>query len=298
MTITEVLQELNVPHAEAGHRHVTHGWVGVDCPRCSPGSGSFKLGIHAAGGWANCWSCGGQNPAWALAQASGRPRHRVEALLAACYGAGRVLERRGRPEGVLKVPKGLHPLAVPHQLYLTDRGFDPFRLERLWGLKATLLHPTLPWRIWIPIHHRGEVVSWTTRSIVDHGRRYRGAGQDEERLPARSLLYGADYCRHAVIVVEGPTDAWRIGPGAAATMGIAYTPAQVLAVGKFPVRVIAYDREPAAQRRAKRLGRQLQALPGKTYRVVLESADDPGGADPAEVAELRRKFLEPQGVYA
>ena len=28
--------------------------------------------------------------------------------------------------------------------------------------------PRLQWRIWIPIHYHGEIVSWTTRSLSDN----------------------------------------------------------------------------------------------------------------------------------
>jgi DNA primase len=123
--------------------------------------------------------------------------------------------------------------------------------------------------------------------------RYVSAKPAEEAMPIKSTLYGWDYVRHAAIVVEGPTDAWRIGPGAVATLGTSYSKAQVLLLTNLPVRVVCFDRDNEAQRRAKRLCCELAVFPGRTVNVCLEShlaASDPGGLR-EEVNELRQRFL-------
>jgi DNA primase len=121
--------------------------------------------------------------------------------------------------------------------------------------------------------------------------RYVSARPDQELTPHKSLLYGEDYTRHAVVICEGPTDAWRIGPGAVATMGLSVTLSQVYRMSRFPVRVICFDNESEARRRADRLAKQLQPLPGETYVAWIETGKDVAEADPAEVVELRRRFL-------
>ena len=102
--------------------------------------------------------------------------------------------------------------------------------------------------MFIPFHYQGEVVSWLTRSIGDKGQRYISASEGEESMDHKGLLYGANHCGHACVVVEGPLDAWAIGPGAVALCGTGYSRAQLLRISKFPVRVICLDRGIEAQR--------------------------------------------------
>ncbi len=106
-------------------------------------------------------------------------------------------------------------------------------------------------------------------------------------MPLKSLLFAMDLARHAVIVVEGPFDAMRIGPGAVATMGINYSQAQVNLIAAFPVRYVAADNEPNAQRMAVKLCQELEVFAGKTERICVD-AKDPGSASDKELRLLRR----------
>jgi len=191
----------------------------------------------------------------------------------------------------VKLPSGLQPLLEPHRAYLKGRGFDPDATAKLWGLRSIGMSGRLQWRIWIPITLDGELVSWTTRSIGRHTfQRYVSARPDEEVVPHKSVLYGADLARHAVIVCEGPTDAWRIGPGGCCLFGLNWTAEQVTEIGSFPVRAICFDR--GEMSRARRLASELEGWSGETHVVELESGDDPATADPEELAELRELYLD------
>jgi hypothetical protein len=183
----------------------------------------------------------------------------------------------------------MHPA---HAAYLRGRGFDPDHIQNLWKIRCIGPGFRLAWRIFIPILYGGEPVSWTTRTIGDRNpRRYIGAKPHEEAVPAKSLLYGEDFARHAVVVTEGPTKAWAVGPGAVAVMGTGYTRAQVRRIAKYPVRAILFDGEPVAQRVAAKLVNELECFPGVTANVRLESASQADRADRAEIRELRRRFL-------
>jgi len=107
----------------------------------------------------------------------------------------------------------------------------------------------------------------------------------------KSVLYGVDYIRHAAVVVEGPADAWRVGPGAVATFGVVVTPDQLARLARFPVRVVCFDSDPPGRARAAKLVSALAPFPGKTYDVVLD-AEDPGSATPKEIKKLRALFLD------
>jgi DNA primase len=176
--------------------------------------------------------------------------------------------------------------------YLSKRGFDYKEIQWLWQIKGIgIAERKLMWRLFIPVLHNNEVVSWTTRSIRDNTKyKYISAGPEQELLPHKNILYGSDYARHTVIIVEGPLDVWRIGPGAVATFGTAFTKQQVLALLKYPRRVVCYDNEKEAQDQALKLCDALGVFGGETLNVTLESKD-PDEAKPKEIKRLR-KFLE------
>lgn len=289
MTFSELLTELGVPYRTEGHQHCRPGWTQIDCPDCSPDSHHFRLGYNMEKGYFSCWSCGFRPTASTLMEVTQLPWPKVKELLDNVH---HVKATHVKPRGKLVLPSGLGPLHKSHRRYLERRGFDPDHLAERWGIQGIALSAKLSWRIFLPITHGGEVVSWTTRSInPDAGRRYISAGANEERIPHRSILFGEDFVRHAVIVTEGPFDAIRIGPGAVATMGLGYGRSQLQRISRYPVRVVCFDAEKAAQKRAGKLCRELQGFPGQTFRVVL-SGKDPADSPEREIIELRRRFLE------
>lgn len=293
MTFLDFLTAHGVPHVTDGHEHCRPGWVQLDCPLCcGRNAGRWRLGWNLAYNYANCWACGRVDRVMAVASLTGLDFNTIKSALAA-MPRGRELDPELKRTGRLKLPEGREPLLLPHYRYLEGRGYRNVKeLVRLWGIEGIGLKSlAYAWRIFIPIYSNDEVVSWTTRSISDtHARRYRTAPAADEAVSCKKLLYGADYARAAVIVVEGPLDVWRIGPGAVATLGTAITQAQIRQLANFPSRAICFDNEPAAQTRARRLSDALAGLPGETVNVVLD-AKDAGSATDEEVQELRRAFL-------
>lgn len=137
------------------------------------------------------------------------------------------------------------------------------------------------------------MVSWTTRSISDrHSERYISASPQEESIDHKTLLYSEDYVRETIIVCEGPTDVWRIGPGAVSTFGTSFSQGQVDKICRYPRRVVCFDRESFAQRRAAELCDLISPFPGETFNIKLETGKDPGNCDIKEIKKLRSLFLE------
>ena len=188
----------------------------------------------------------------------------------------------GIPPGVGPTPWLLHC-----REYLEGRGFDPDQLGAIWEIGV------LAAGIYIPIHYHGVVVTHTLRQLRMPGTvRYVSCPADREAVSAKDLLYGEDLCRGAIVIVEGPTDAWAIGPGAVATMGLSFSRAQVLKMSKHPLRVVCFDAEEQAQKKARELVALLSAFPGETVKVQLETGKDPGECDKSEILEIRRRFLD------
>lgn len=295
--LIEIFDQHGVAWKSGGsHHHVRKNWIGVDCPRCSPGSGKYRLGFEADGRRANCWVCGRVNA--------------VEMIMRLCRTTERDAARLWNSRELrgwapppandkwrakqLKIPNGVGELLPQHRRYLQDRGFDADSVARLWGVQGIGLAAQLAWRLYIPIYDRwGRQVSWTTRSLAPHAeRRYISASPQDELESLKSVLYGAHLCRSVIVVVEGPIDAWAVGPGAAATLGLGATSQQISRLAEYPVRIVCFDNEPDAQHRASALCCQLRAQAGVTENVVLESGKDPADADPAEIAELRSLYLD------
>lgn len=286
MSLEDFLTQNNVEyHEHGGHHHATQGRLQVDCPFCSPKSGKFRMGLGVSYPVASCWTCGSFSLYKALIELTGLSYNTVKGV---CKDFEDVLpvqlvNRRGK----LELPDGICDLLPIHHKYLRGRCLDPDKLVRLWGIQGIGLSARFAWRILVPIKHFGEVVSWTTRSVSDDGKRYLSASPDQERISHKEILFGSDLARHAISIHEGPFDVFNIGPGATATCGVSYTRQQVSQMARFPIRIICFDNEPEAQNRARKLCEELSTLPGETTNVNLD-ADDPGSASKEEVRKFRR----------
>jgi hypothetical protein len=289
MKFKELLQEQGIDFRDSGHEHCRPGWIQLDCPYCSADWKHYRLGYNISAGYLNCWTCGRHGLVETLATILGISYGQVKKLLG---DVDTELAPAKVERGKLVLPTGLGPLLKPHKDYLRRRGYKPDELQRLWEIRGIdALGGVLSWRVFIPVHYRGRIVSWTTRSIDDqHSHRYRAARPEQESIDHRTLLYGLDYCRHSIVVCEGPTDVWRIGPGAVCTFGTGFSRAQVCAMAEFPIRVVCFDSAPDAQKRARELCDLLEVYPGETYNVVLESKD-PGSGTDEEIREIRLRFL-------
>jgi len=285
MTIQEILDKLEVEYLASGHHHCRPGWIQIrHCPFC--GSDNFHLGWNLQANFASCWRCGGHHGPKVLA-ALGLPAREASAIFHHVeHGAAPIKRERARVS--LKEPARRGPLGPSHQRYLLKRGYDPDQISRIWDVEGIGLAIRLSWRLYIPIIFRGRRVSWTTRAIGRGvAQRYISASSDEEVMNHKELVYGLDFCHHSVVVCEGPLDAWKIGPGAGALFGTAFTTAQTRTLIAIPRRFICFDSSPDAQERAKELCHQLACFPGVTENLLID-AKDPGEASERELRLIRK----------
>lgn len=289
-SMVSILEEYRVDHRIDSHEHCRPGWIQIDCPYCSPGWGHFRMGFCTYSPHFHCWACGHHQTLAVLSIITNLDWNTCKKLFDGVEVDTRYVPERAKD---LINPKGLSDLASPHANYLKGRGFDPKDLVSKWQIKSISVAPRLQWRIYIPIVYQGQVVSWTTRAIIDAEGvlRYQSAAAYEETVNHKDLLYAEDLARNAIIICEGPLDVWKIGPGAVATFGTGYTKAQVNKMVRYPVRVVCFDAQKDAQDQARKLCRELEVFPGDTYNVVLDSAKDAGAASVEELQELRKKFL-------
>ena len=283
--LTEFLDKHHIEWSTTG-KHSRSGWTQLqECPVCS--SQNYHLGIKNDLSRSSCYVCGGKNVAKLLKELTKASWGEIYKLL----GNRAYLPREEIQEhtGTYTPPTQVVPFskAGSTAAYLKQRGYDLDYCEKVWGLGATGPFSDYPFRVFIPITHRKRPVSWTARAAKGQEPRYQTAMEHQKSMDEKKLLFGADKARDKVIVVEGPLGAIRVGVGAVATMGLAVTQAQLSRLTEYQSRVICFDSEPAAQRRANRLAEQLASFPGHTSVVELD-ADDPGEIAQAEKESLRK----------
>jgi len=289
--LQQILNQYSIPTQGFGdHHHATRNWISMDCCYCSPNSGKFLLGIEITTGRTNCWKCGRRNPIETLSLLCNISQQEAISLW---KGTLRLQTKETPYRGKLKMLKGVKDLMIQHQKYIKSRGLDPDEITKLWGVKCTGITARLPWSLFIPIHDtRGRIISWTTRSIgKTNTRRYITAKKEEEAISLKSVLYGAHLARSTIVVVEGPIDAWTIGPGAVATCGVGFNQIQRSLMSNYSYRAVCFDSDDDAQKRARKLCKQLSASVGVTENIVLETGSDPSDAKFEEIQELREKYL-------
>ena len=76
-----------------------------------------------------------------------------------------------------------------------------------------------------------------------------------------------------------------------ATLGLGYTQAQVNRMVNYKTRVICFDNEKKAQKRASKLCNDLSVYPGETFNVKL-SGKDAASSPIKEIKEVRRRCLK------
>lgn len=297
MTIEELLIKYDVPYKKHGeHHHTTRGRIQTDCPNCSQGSNQFRMGLTRYS--ANCWGCGGHQIAYTLHQLTGADKDEINAVIYDGKGAAdySFKAEKTKTSGRVALPDPLTKLKSQHKRYLSNRDFDWEEVSHIWKIKGICEHSILDglvfsWRIFIPIFEGGNapanLASWTTRSIgKDVRARYISAKPEQEKYHHKDLLYGEWYCNNSIIVVEGPLDVWRIGPGAVCTFGTGYTRAQVLRIAQYPRRTICFDSDIVASRQAAEFGSELEMFSGTTNLITLDKGD-PASSSPAVVEKLR-----------
>jgi hypothetical protein len=291
MDLLQGFDRLGIEYKRKGqHHHATRGWLSIDCPFCSPNSKRYRLGIQISSGRANCYVCGALYAPKTLEKVVGGKIWEI------WHAIDFICIQLKKPDltGILDTPIGIGEMGEAHRQYLKRRGFNPDLIASLWSVQGIGLAKNLQWRLYIPIHDEfGRQVSWTTRSLSDEVKsRYISAKAEQEARSLKSVLYGAHLARSAVVVTEGPLDAWAIGAGAVATLGMSVSHEQTALIAGYLVRAICFDSTPDAQRRAEALCTSVSAFPGQTHRIILESGDDPAEADPAEIADIRSQFLD------
>jgi hypothetical protein len=284
------LREYRIPYYTEGP-NTTSGWVNVQCPFCS--DSSSHGGFNLAGGYYHCWKCGGHRLDIAVRRLTGLSRVDAKDLIFRHSSRGALagaMNRKREPKArKVDLPGG--PLDKDHRAYLESRRFDPDDLEKRYRLRGVGPVGRYKNRIVLPIYRNRKCVSFQARDITGrHPIRYLGPPIEESVVDYKRILYAADDVPGSrVLIVEGPTDVWRIGPGAVASFGTALTPYQIREAARWLEVFILFDSESEAQSKARAAAASLAAL-GRYVEIVEIGDSDPGDLPETEVAHLRKEL--------
>ena len=188
----------------------------------------------------------------------------------------------------MKLPSYFKPLQTPHKKYLISRGLNPRKTTQEWGLLSSGVIGPYRHRIVIPFFIGETIVSFTARALNKNIEpKYKAASEEMETYSHKLLLYGEwKVSTSSIVVVEGPVDVWKMGPGAVAITGINFSEEQISRLAKYDQIFIMFDNEEgAAQEQAEKL---LYALSPFTETILIE---DYGAADPGELSKKEAKKI-------
>lgn len=290
MQFTELCEKYNIPYRTTGD-HTSIGWVNLDCPYCGPNTQKFHLGYRISGGRFSCWKCGPKLAKETFGLLLSRLTPAQLKLAISALPVSKAVCGTPRTSGTLEFPPGIDKLADAHKAYLKKRNHYWKTLEDLWGVQGIDYRGLrYAWRLFIPFHYKHEIVSWTTRTISDDPEilRYLTAMKQQESVSHKELLYGYDYAKQVVVVVEGVFDVWRIGPGAVGLLGTRVSKQQIEKIARFPVRYVCLDQ--GAERYSQKLVEALHFYEGETYEIKLD-AKDPDSCTQKELKQIRKLLV-------
>lgn len=293
MNIEQLYLDYNIFFLTEGHKHTSPNWVHTECPFCT-GNPGYHLGYSLISENYTCWRCGWHPVSLTLSKLMRLPEYEVIKIIKE-YGITLKSDKREIIPLIKtkhKFPSNVIPLSLRHKVYLAKRKFDPEYLERTWKLMGTgpvsnLDNISYKHRILIPFIWEGNQVSFDSRDITGkHQNKYQACPKAREYIEHKSILYGnQEAWKETGIIVEGPTDVWRLGETAAATSGIKVTTAQIRVISKsFKKVIVIFDNEIEAQKQAKNLVKQLKFRGVKAKNLTVDS-------DPGSMKEDDAKYL-------
>jgi DNA primase len=187
-----------------------------------------------------------------------------------------------------------------HKRYLQSRNFDPDHLIKTWqllsaGPVSSLDNIDYKNRIIIPYQWDNQTVSFDSRSIsksASHEKRYKACPKEYEIVDHKNILYGKqEHWNKVGILVEGPTDVWRMGTSSFAVSGIQYTSNQVRVISRIFQRVaVCFDDDPQARIQATKIVAELKFRGVNAFRIDIEG--DPGSMKQEDANYLVKQLMK------
>lgn len=295
INMEQLLSDNRIPFITGGqHKRVGKSWIGIHCPFCV-GKQDYHLGFNKDSQAWSCWRCGKHYTFDVLHKLLNLTDNKIYQLIKQYQDRP---QRRREPE-IKERASSLYMPGEPldnvgaARIYIEGRGFNPDKIIKLYGVKATGPVGNYKHRIMIPIFYKGRIVSYQGRDITGKAElKYKACSEPEEIIHHKHIVYNYDSAEKITIVVEGILDAWRIGEGCVATFGVGYTTKQTQLLAMFKKVFILFDLDEDAQTRADHLAYHLQAMGTRAYIIsdLLNEGEDPAMLKKDEVRVLRKEI--------
>jgi len=280
-------------------KNISAGWLGVCCPFC--GEQNHHLGVNLETKRYSCWVC----------SETGTLLKLIGVVCRTTYGQShRVIDKyrgfhyeaqvRELSDAVI-YPNHMHELSSKGHNYLTDRGFDSKEIEKKYHLQETTNMSKLiigddkfnfRHRIIIPIIMDREIVTYTGRDWTGkQDPRYKNAPLEAGTLATAECLYNLDsVVNDRMLIVEGPTDVWKLGDEAVATLGVKFSNSQVNRIVKKNLKkvVILFD-ENAEQAGCLLYDALYPFIDDIQVHIITDK--DPGSLSSIEAHKLKWELL-------
>lgn len=289
-------RENNIRHEEAG-KNISPGWVGVyNCPFC--GDRSTHLGFNLNTGNFSCFTCKAKG--WVydyLERAQGLDRAQARIMCRPYFtGAPSDSVRLHRAyAGTVDLPPGATKDFTPPFLeYLNGRNYGEEVITR-YDLFCGGWSGPFKYRLLIPVYYQERLVNYLGRDITGQlEARYRNCKNDLCVVPSKSCVYNIDQAGKKVIIVEGPTDVWRMGTGSICTLGTTFTNDQIHVIKKAGITHAAtlFDPGPKSQALANQLATSMDLVGIQSFVYTMDGDTDPGGLSDDAAFSIRREIMD------
>lgn len=302
----DVVALLNAIPVEVVHsgKNVTAGWVNTNCCFCFDSSN--HLGINLKTKMFSCWICRETGSMFKFVQRTMKTNkkdtfHFLKKFLTGKPQFYEIDEDTRNKKNEVVLPSHILTKPLPiHKEYLQSRGFSPKFLQSVFDIsytgqiskyKSQKRVVDFKYRIIIPVFINGVLVNFTARDVTGKAEeKYKNCPTDDTLITTKDAIYGYDAVIDGVgVIVEGPTDVWRVGPGGLGLFGIKYTKHQLnlLYQKKLKKAVVFFDNEPMAQKIAKKLAKEIGSfIPDVSILVPDDEITDPGEMTKEQVKEL------------
>ena len=298
-----MLGEMGIDYRLSG-KNVSAGWVNVNCCFCQ--DHGHHLGINLKTKMFSCWICRETGSMYKFVRRVKKTSKKDTFNFLKKFLTGKpqyyeIDEDTGNKKSEVILPSHILTKPLPiHKEYLKSRGFSPKFLQSVFDIsytgqiskyKSQKRVVDFKYRIVIPIFINGVLVNFTARDVTGQAEeKYKNCPTDDTLITTKDAIYGYDAVIDGVgVIVEGPTDVWRVGPGGLGLFGIKYTKHQLnlLYQKKLKKAVVFFDNEPVAQKIAEKLAWEIGSfIPDVSILVPDDDITDPGEMTKEQVKEL------------
>lgn len=283
-------------------RNDIDGWIQIECPICGhSGTRGFKGGFNIAGGYYNCWACGGHSIKEVIKELLNISWKAVDDILQNYKNESTIIKIKEIIKYAQNVTLPFDELNKIGKTYVIKRNYSCSLIEKKYKVVGVPMIGQWAGRLIIPIFYNNKLVSYQGRSILSKERcnalnilRYKTLDRKLSVIDPKHILYNLDNCiKKYCAVVEGAFDAWRIGDNCAATLGTSTTPEQILLLTRrFEKIFLLFDPEKEAQERAEKLAVKINALKKNNPAEIIDTelGHDPGDMTEKEISYLKKEL--------